>query len=105
MTDQYEAYIEIEDEDLNRSAKKVLVKWIFIVEHRSWGVKSMIAIVPDQKIYVTWTQDNPVTGETESVNEELDIKDCDTDLDVKLTGDLICPSELVISGGRFTIRF
>jgi hypothetical protein len=105
IIEYYISEIEIVDEDRDRAAKKIEIKWQFNVEHRSWGVKSIYIIVPDQNLQVCWSQENPVTGDCEDVDETVEIKDCEVEFDIAVTGETIYPSELVVSDGKFTLRF
>ena len=106
MTDKYyESEIEITDESKNRTAKKVNIKWLLEVEHRSWGVKSLCVTVPNQTLNVWFEQENADTGDYDVVETTVDIKDCDVEFDIVHTGETIYPSELIIADGKYTLVF
>lgn len=100
--EEFETEVEIDDEDKKREAKAT-IKWKADFECRSWGIKSIYIIIPDQKLSVCWK----TFSEEEDTYEdaELEIKDCKYELDVHVNGEVICPERLVISDGEFLLQF
>lgn len=107
--EEFKCEIPINDLDhLNREYKPVEIRWRLEIEMRTWGVKSICIFVPDQEINLVYQEEVPDNDKWEDREEVLKLEKIDTNTDCEIE-DIqymsICPQELELCNGIWTVKF